>query len=415
MPKHIAIVSGFQVINNPRVVKEADALAEMGYRVTVLAAITRAEDAPRIKALVAGRGWTHVPVVDATRTDPISKARGLFRRGAARISREIASRFNVEHPFQLGPEVYALLRAARRTRADLYSLHLEKALWVGLKLAQKRRPYRMDIEDWYSEDGLANDRAARPQRLIRKAEHRLLHGAVHTTATSDAMADALVEAYGCPRPAVVHNSFATTFRDAPDGRMLDRKRDDIPSITWFSQTIGPGRGLEALLLAYAGLDRPMELHLRGTARPGYIQTLLAPLKPAQRARVHIHGQVRQDELLSRLMEHDIGYCGELSDCRSRDVTITNKAFEYMRAGLSIVASDTTGQSELAAKAPQALNLFKQGDPASLAAVLNPLIQNRATLELAGKAASNALVEHFSWDRSKRVIQEQVAGYFAAHP
>ncbi|WP_162797932.1 glycosyltransferase [Sulfitobacter sp. JL08] len=408
---HIAIVSGFQVINNPRVVKEADALAEMGYRVTVLAAITRREDAPRIEALVAGRDWTHVPVIDTTRTDALSKAKGLLRRGAARFSREIAPRLNVEHPFQLGPEVYALLGAARRTRADLYSLHLEKALWVGLKLAEANRPYRLDIEDWYSEDGLAKDRAARPQRLIREAEHRLLHGAVHTTATSDAMADALIEAYGCPRPAVVHNSFPTTVRDAPDGKTLDRKRHDIPSITWFSQTIGPGRGLEALIKAYAGLERPVELHLRGTARSGFIESLLAPLEPAHRARVYLHEQVPQDELLSRLREHDIGYCGELSDCRSRDVTITNKAFEYMRAGLAIVASDTTGQREIAAAAPNALALFKQGDPASLAAALTPLIENPAALNAARDASVDALLDHFSWDRSKRVIQEQVANYF----
>ena len=142
-----------------------------------------------------------------------------------------------------------------------------------------------------------------------------------------------------------------------------------------------------------------------------METLLAPLASTVRDRIFVHPQVPQDELLSRIAEHDIGYCGELSDCRSRDLTITNKAFEYMRAGLAIAASNTSGQLEVAAKAPEAVRVFKQGDARALAAVLRPLVTNPEGLKRAKVASWAALDAHFGWERSKRTIQMQVAGFF----
>ena len=416
MRRRYVIVSGFQVINNPRVVKEADAIAELGHEVIVLAAIHRAEDLPRINAMVQGRKWQHVPVVDLTDTRLTSRLRGTWLRATARLWRLAGQRFGYEHPMQLGYEAGSLLHKARQLDADIYSLHLEKALWVGMKLHDDGRAVRIDMEDWYTDDGLPTDKAKRPLKMMRRAESDLLNHAVHATTTSHALADALVDAYGCPKPAIIHNSFPSEDRLALDGRIVDRKDTTIPSITWFSQTIGPGRGLETLMPAIGMIDAPFEVHLRGTPRAGYMQHLLADLAPEMQDRVHVHPQVPQEELLSRLSEHDIGYCGELSDCASRHLTITNKVFEYMRAGLAIVASDTAGQSEVAGTAPTAVRIFPQGDAEALAAALRPLVEDATVRQAAADASVQALDQHFSWELSKARLQEQVEACFAAaHP
>lgn len=410
MVRRYVIVSGFQVINNPRVVKEADAIAELGHEVIVLAAIHRALDLPRIEAMVRDRKWQHIPVVDLTRTGPMNRLRGTWLRAMARLMREAGQRFGYEHPMQLGYEAGSLLRTARRLNADLYSLHLEKALWVGTKLIHDGRAVRIDMEDWYSEDGLPADQSKRPLNMMRRDESFLLTNAVHSTTTSHVLAEALVQAYGCAMPEVIHNSFASEERFVTDGCIIDRKDTSIPSITWFSQTIGPGRGLEALMLAVTMIDAPFEVHLRGTPRHGYIEQLMADLSPEVRARIHVHPQVPQEELLSRLSEHDIGYCGELSDCASRHLTIPNKVFEYMRADLAIIASDTAGQKEVAATAPEAVRLFAQGDAVALAGVLRPLIEDADTRRKAAAASVMALEQHFSWEISKARLQAQVSGY-----
>jgi len=411
--RRIAIVSGFQIINNPRVVKEADALAAAGHDVTVLSAINNAADLPRIRAIADVAAWRHLPVVDLTDTSPASRLRNTTMRMAARLAREARTRFGYDHPLQLGHETGPLLRAARRLDADLYSPHLEKSPWVGLKLLADGRNVRMDVEDWDTEDGLPADRAKRPIRLRRQAENELPNRSVHATATSRSMADALVAAYGCPRPEVIYNSFPTSDRDHLDGLILDRKDTSLPSITWFSQTIGPGRGLETLMQALPMLTVPVEVHLRATPRAGYIEALLSDLPPDIRARVYIHPQVPQSELLSRLSEHDIGFCGELSDCVSRDVTITNKVFEYMRAGQAIVASDTLGQTEVANTAPNAVRLFAQGNAASLVSALEPLAASPVARQAAAQASIDALEDHFSWEISMARLQRQVDGFLDA--
>ncbi|MDF1734034.1 MAG: glycosyltransferase [Minwuia sp.] len=413
MPRRYVIVSGFQVINNPRVVKEADAIAELGHEVIVLAAIHRAQDLPRIDAMVRDRRWQHIPVMDLTETGLVNRLRSTWLRAMARLMREAGQRFGYEHPMQLGYEAGSLLRTARRLNADLYSLHLEKALWVGTRLVNDGRAVRIDMEDWYTDDGLPVDQAKRPLNLMRRAESFLLNNAVHATTTSHALADALVRAYGCPKPGVIHNSFPSEERLTTDGRIVDRRDTGIPSITWFSQTIGPGRGLEALMQAIMLIDAPFELHLRGTPRAGFMQELLADVSPEVRNRVHVHPQVPQAELLSRLSEHDIGYCGELSDCASRHLTITNKVFEYMRAGLAIVASDTAGQSEVAGIAPEAVHIFPQGDARALAEALRPLIVDARERTTAAKASVAALEQHFSWELSKARLQRQVNDFLEA--
>ena len=140
---------------------------------------------------------------------------------------------------------------------------------------------------------------------------------------------------------------------------------------------------------------------------------MADLPSGVQSRVHVHPQVPQDELLSRLSEHDIGYCGESSDRPNSDLTIANKVFEYMRAGLAIVASDTAGQKEVAATAPEAVRIFPQDDARALADTLRPLIQNADSRKSAAAASVAALDRHFSWELSKARLLDQVNGYLEA--
>jgi glycosyltransferase involved in cell wall biosynthesis len=231
-----------------------------------------------------------------------------------------------------------------------------------------------------------------------------LSGAAYATTTSAALSGALARDYSVAAPHVVYNSFPV--RDGCGAGEADTDRIDpsIPSITWFSQTIGPGRGLEALIAALELVPEPFEVHIRGAARPGYREALLAPASQRLRARVHFHDRVSQDELARRLAEHDIGYCGELSDCANRDLTITNKVFEYMRAGLAIVASDTAGQVEIARRAPGSMSLFRQGDVGDLSEKLRELVRTPLALAQAKKASRLALEEHFNWRDQKGTIQ-----------
>lgn len=404
----IVIISGIQAIDNPRVVKEADALAEAGHEVEVLAALYDEASAARTVRLMASRTWRHTPVVDLAHDGLVPRLDGWLLRARWRIDRWTRSTLGRESPGQLGLVPHRLYDEARARRADLYVSHLTQALWAGVRLAEQGRRVAVDLEDWYSEDGLPADRAQQPLSLMRHLEARLLRGAAYVTTTSHAMSSAVAKRYGIAPPAVIYNSFPIEERATLDRRMLDRHDRGSISITWFSQTIGPGRGLEALVQALSEIPHPFELHLRGRSRPGYIEALLRNAPEGVRNRTWAHPQVPQDELLSRLAEHDIGYCGELSDCASRDLTITNKAFEYMRAGLALIASDTSGQVELFNQAPAAVKIVPQADASALGRTLMAFALDQAALQRAKAASLHALAAQFDWAQSKREIQHLAA-------
>jgi glycosyltransferase involved in cell wall biosynthesis len=397
--KRIAIITGASLANNPRVVKEAATLSAHGFDVTVLGS---GSDQMTNLALARRYGFSFEPV-------GFHKASGLWnqiRCFGHRLRNSLARRFRrfgIESRFQLGPLVDELSRAAELVKADYHIVHLESALWVGSELLRTGCAVGVDFEDWYSEDLLPEARMQRPARLLRSMEQGVLSGARHATCTSHAMAKALANEYACEAPAVIYNAFPWRDRETIDGLTKDRKDRQRPSIHWYSQTLGPGRGLEDLIAALPFLRHEVEIHLRGKPAPGFLKWLDSQLSSDWRNRIIIHEVVPNEELLSRIAEHDIGFAGEQKFCRSRDLTVTNKILHYLLAGLAVVASDTSGQREVAEQTTSAVYLYRVGDPQDLARQLNHLLSSKAELEKAKEAALAAAKETFCWERQASAL------------
>jgi len=407
LPPRVLILSGIQLSANPRVVKEADTLGDAGYRVEVVGATVDSRLAERDLELCAAKPWTYTTLVDASSTSWKERFKWLRARARMRFAREAFSRFEVQSPHQLGYVTEELFRHAITHPAELTILHNPQAIWAGAALIRERRPVAVDMEDWYSEDLLSEDRKRQPVGSLQRWEGLVLREASYSTTTSGCLSRALAAAYDCPPPAVVYNSFPSSERNRLDGKILDRVDVTIPSLTWFSQVIGPGRGLETLMDALPGMKSVFEIHLRGNCRSDYRASLLARAPESWRSRIHFHSQVPHAELLSRIAEHDVGLAAEIPFCQSRALTITNKLLQYLLAGIAVVASDTEGQREAAQGAGGAVVLFKAGAAANLAEALDSLFATPARLTLAKADALSAALGQFSWERSAAILLEQV--------
>jgi glycosyltransferase involved in cell wall biosynthesis len=211
------------------------------------------------------------------------------------------------------------------------------------------------------------------------------------------MAAAMAAAYQAPKPTVIYNSFPSAERENIDHQTRDRKNLQSPSIHWFSQTIGPGRGLELLFQALPYLHLYAEIHLRGNYPKSSCQWL-EPLIPQEwRDRVFIHPTVPNNELLSRIAEHDIGLALETSEIPSRNLTITNKVFQYLQAGLAVIATDTAGQREVFSQFPAIGQLISSKDPAFLAHALRKILSSPEKLANTQRAALVAAQQFFCWE------------------
>ena len=264
------------------------------------------------------------------------------------------------------------------------------------------------MEDWFSEDLLPEARKHRPVRLLRQLEQELLRAGAHASCPSRAMSAALSAEFDCAAPTVIYNSFPWSDRVALDGVSKDRRDRSIPSIHWYSQTLGAGRGLEDLLGALAHVPHKLEVHLRGQRAAGFDDWLSARVPESWRDHVYVHALVPHDELLSRIAEHDIGFAGEMKYCRNKDLTVSNKILHYLLAGLAVVASDTSGQQEVASEAPDAVSLYPSGDAGALAARINALLESPERLQRAKAAALRAAEDTYCWERQESRLLESIS-------
>lgn len=415
MTPRIAILSGIQLSTNPRVVKEADTLTDAGYDVEVVGAMLDPTMRERDQELLREKSWVYTELVNAGSGQWREQLKWVAVRTRMRFWREAQLRFGIGNPRQLGYVAPEMLRFALAHPADLTIVHLPQALPVGAELIRRGNIVGVDMEDWYSEDLLPSDRRALSVEDLRRWEGIVLRGAEYATTTSHSLSEALATAYDCLPPAVVYNSFPWRERESIDHERRDRADTSLPSLCWFSQVGGPGRGLETLMDALSDVETQFEIHLRGSFSTEYKSSLLARAPDSWRERIYFHAQVSHAKLISRLAEHDIGLAGEIPYCGSRALTITNKMLQYILAGIPVLASDTAGQMEVAEIAKGAVFPFAAGEPADMAVALNRLLGNPAALTRARENALNAAENFFCWERSAPVLLEQVARALAERP
>jgi len=392
------IMTGGHLSHNPRVIKEATALVSVGHKVEIVGAWYDATLKDRDKELTISFNLKFTPVLDLTRGGSCSRAQRFWCRARAKLGEIAKGTLGWENLWQFGYFGPAMRRAARRSKPELLIAHLEPPLPATGEALRRGQRIGLDMEDWFSEDLLPEARARRPLRLLRSLEQELLLGAVHTSCPSHAMSNALATEYGCRPPTVVYNAFPWAERLSLDGKFKDRKNPRLLSLHWYSQTLGKGRGLEDLFAALPLVKGELEIHLRGNPVTGFDDWLAARVPEVWRKRIFIHNLVSNQELLSRIAEHDIGFAGEMKYCRSRDLTVTNKILHYLLGGLAVVASDTAGHKEVADKAPGAVLLYPSGERVALAERINTLLSNPHGVSKAKAAALNAAEQAFCWER-----------------
>ncbi len=411
--RKVVILNGNHLCHNPRVIKEADCLAAAGFDVEVLGGWLDTGLAARDRALAPLQRFRFTPVFSLLDDEGRASLHGKLLSGERWLGMQSTRWLGLQSPFALGYGMRALLAAARSREAGLYIAHSEPALWVVGRLADEGRRIGVDMEDWFSQDLMPKARSVRPLGLLRELEARTLRLAAHSTCTSQAMSVALAEAYGVETPRAIYNAFRWSDREGLDNRLDDRRDRSSVSLHWFSQSIGPGRGLEDLFACLPLLHGQVEIHIRGSLWSGHKAWLKNLVPAAWRDRVHVHPVVANDALLSRIAEHDIGLSLEPDSPPNKNLTVSNKILQYAQAGLAIVASATTGNSEVASKIPVGVRFYAPGNSKALAAQVNSLAVNAGELARAKSACLSAAKAVFCWEKVAPDLVASVERAFAS--
>lgn len=399
----ILILIGAHLCTAPRPQKEADTLTAAGHEVMVAGVWFDPELVKRDLDLLASKPWKFYPVLDFRPGQPSR----FGVRLQARLARQLYRWLQLKSPALLGYGARRLLQFAQTYRADLTIVHSEGGLWVGQHLLRQGYAVGVDFEDWFSQDLLPSARQIRPTGWLARLEATLLKGCTYRLAPSQAMAQAMAETYQVSPPTALYNVFPAAEQNPAQGSPSGSYRP--LRLHWFSQTIGPGRGLELLFAALPDLTVEVEIHLRGHCSTATHLWLTHQIPPEWEPYIYVHPTVPNAELPARIAENDIGLALETNTIPSRDLTVTNKLFQYMQAGLAIIASDTAGQREVFSRFPAMGQLISGRHPRQLAAAITHFVEHPDQLQAAKTAALKAAQTTFCWELEAQKLRSLVAG------
>lgn len=391
--KRINIITSAHLCNNPRVVKEANALNDLGHQVRIFTTWTDPSLLKLDFKLIDSR--IEYIGIDLCNWNDVTTFFARFKR---RFFIELNRRFFIESQHSLGYRLFRLYRNVKKAPADIYICHLEVGLFIGAKLLKDGHNVAFDFEDWYSKDLSDKAQKARPIRLLERMEKNALNNGYYTTTTSVSLANALSKYYNCPKISVILNAFPIVKKTINMENVATKL-----SLYWFSQTIGPGRGLEFFLSALDFVKEiPLVINLRGNITVDFKKELISLVTKNKLHEICFLPVVSPKLLEQENMKYDIGLALESSLPPSRNLTITNKIMQYLAAGLAVIATDTDGQKELESQASGAIKIIRNSHPYDFAKAIL-FYSNRVNLIQAKEKSREIFINKFCWDLEKEKI------------
>jgi Glycosyl transferase 4-like domain len=401
----VCLVGPGHVASNPRLVKEADALHAAGFQVRVVSGDYMAAIRPLDRAVFARSGWRARTVGQGTLPGRLLRAlrrrtcRWLVERGVTSVGIAVAAENDL---------VARLARAAAAEPADLFIGHYLPGLVAAARAAARHgAALGFDAEDSHV-DELPDVPVFRAQRSAREhVERTLLPRCRHLTAASPGIADALARRYGVMARTVL-NVFPLGEAPSEPTSTAYQKGHGPPTLYWFSQTVGPGRGLEPVVDALGKMRTPARLHLRGLVARGYGEELNARAARAGAAdRIVFHAPEEPSRMAALAAPHDLGLALERCEPPHRAICLTNKIFTYLLAGVPVLYSPTPAQERLAPELGGAAFRAEREDGDRLAACLDAYFQDSARQIEARRTARKLGQDRFNWDVEQHAFLDSV--------
>jgi glycosyltransferase involved in cell wall biosynthesis len=357
--RRLLLVTPAELTRDVRARRAAAAGVDQGYEVIGLCGQVSGESPVPLDAVRVVRTGR------AARVDP-----RWFGNGAARTEgralRELRALFRLAR---------LLARSARlwRTGRGLGAVDVVHAndldtLPAGFALARRAGALLVyDAHELYSEFEEPAPRLAR--RLLLALEGALARRADAVVTVSDGVARELQARLRlADLPLVVTNA-------PPRAEIGPIGSSEGPLRAVYQGGLGPGRGLDDLLAAAGATDVLLTIRIR-MADPEALRQIVASRGLADRVRVL--DPVPPAEVLEALGEFEVGVIFDRPQSRNSDLSLPNKFFEYLMAGLAVVAPHletigplVEGEGLGATYAPD--------DPDGLCAALERLARDRSAL------------------------------------
>lgn len=375
------------VSHDARVLREADTLVRMGYRVTVVGALTERDPEPlerrgeiTIARVASGRRPSPRPQAGAHPSpggdDPAARRQGP----KARLRRLVVTcRFNAR-----------AARAGRRVRPALIHANDYNTMWPALAVRAGTGAGLV-----YDCHELWPDRNLRPEwrPWLLACEALFVRQANAVITTSPGYAQRLAARYRVPEPTLIRNVPEWPAPAEPD-------EPDRRTFVYFG-AVTHGRGLETAIRALAHVGEAA-LRIVGPDSWGYrahLQAVVAEVGVGDR--VTLEASVPPEQAGQALAGAAAGLALIEPVCLSYELTLPNKLYEYVHAGLPVLS----GRSPVLAKAVRDHGVgivVDEQDPGAVADGMRALLDE--DLQRACGAAARAASRAVTWPEEQERLR-----------
>lgn len=398
MASKITIITTTQPSINPRLVKEASALAGRGFNVTVLYCFRSDWAMQQDKEIIKNSEWSALLVGGTPSTNN-------FLWNFTWIRRKICSLlpwFN-EALFRIHAQAYdELVSAGIKEKAHLYIGHNPGALPIVARIAKVTGSiFAFDLEDFHSGE---LEFQHRNSKLIRKIEAKFLSQAKYLSAASPLIADKYTEVYNLMRPPLCLNN---TFSLSKQPVFQKDKPVNPLKLIWFSQKLGRDRGIQDVLLALEELkDIAIYIGLLGQCSSRDAIFFKSFIKSKLHT-IDVLEPCTETELILQCSRFHIGLALERNTPINRDICLTNKIFTYLLAGNAILASNTKGQTQFIEQYSGIGQIYPIEDIKALANILRKWNEDAESLNAMRRQAWELANTELNWEKEQIKFINQI--------
>ena len=429
----IAIVAASDFEFESRLRKTALSLAQDGHTVTIVALSgpslaeteTLADRVALVRVTLDRRIATGLrPLPRVVRT-AILRAAGLApeavalppaRPGADRL-RAVARR---------GLEILAALRrtgpwtdAVVGAAPDAEVVHAKALIALPVARAAARRTngrtgrYVYDIADLHTESARLAKLPRVARAAIRRRERGLVRGAAGVLAATPSMAVDVARRFGVPEPVVLLNAPVAWRPETPGVIRSDRLATALglepppgrPAIILYQGAFRVDQGIEELVAAG---DAP-ELVASGAITVflgfGHLETWLRAEAARRPGRMAVLPAVPEGELLEWTAGADVAFVGAPPRTANQRLTLPNKLFQSLMAGVPIVVGEGTEHCRLARADGVGLCCDVDTPETIAATVAGLLAMSDPEREALRAHCREVALERYSWERAATGLVE----------
>jgi glycosyltransferase involved in cell wall biosynthesis len=290
--------------------------------------------------------------------------------------------------------------AGWRSKAHVYSAGTTDALvpaYIASKLARARLIY--EAQELYAE----TDYTPFP-RFWAWIERTLLPKASGITAANAERAQVMNEEYNSPALPVVISNCPPVYDPRNVQRIQWSMHNDQKvwesgaKVVLYQGSIAHGRGLLSLISAMAHLPQYVYLALVGPQDAEFVEQArqLAVEVGAQDRIVWIDA-VPREQLDTFTVSADVGVVFYEPTCRNNYLCAPNKLYDYMMAGLPVVASDLPEPKRVLLETGAGLAV-DSSKPADIAEAIGYVLADAKRWEAMSTAGRQAAIDIYSWEQ-----------------